>query len=705
MTHSQPRVTTTLTQTEPLRQYRIAELALRRRNLIYLFPGESSLETVHTFLYDMALAGYRVDDDQIDLLFTADSRSLGVVVDRARAITGAHSADLPTLNPDFRNTVPGLPETELYRRALLHYLYRNFGVQWLPPRPPEGVLNQAPLVGRTLRPARVAHNGDIADIAAHLVMSSQPFSETDAADVVAVGPFVDKPSDVPVRENLALLAARRIGGHDWAPFLKSPTDVLRVASELSGGDRSLGRNTRFKLRRADRRYIVAALQHVLEREWEQSLIDVTRHEERWKRLLHTLHPQEYPWADRVGALREMVHGPGVDTGLSREAAVEQAVGEGDVDKLIAVLRENPGDFARRLHAVTRQLPQHRDAIIRAFREVAPDVAPRVLVQMWNFFYSRPVEELPFRVVLPKRNGSTAKVIVNSLSADVDYRPIIEAIEHGLAGRLAGRRFRIESDLPDAARRLTIPLGVRSASSGTRTVGRGSMLPIGYGRHVRFFLHWRNVDNRATDLDLTALYLSADGEKKNRIAYTRLRDDDISSFHSGDITTAPNGAAEYVQFDIDAALRAGYRYVVLLCFSYSLTRFKDIPEAQIGVMAGADLTTGADFEASEVVVRIDLTTDSYQATPAVIDLQTRQLLWVDWSAQVSERAPVNIETNLSSAQLLLDNIRGSASMNVDTYLRLTGAEIVEDTATGQNAGATPVEVLDPFHTETLLRLLS
>lgn len=678
---------------------RLAEIALRRRNLLYVVPGSSSPDQVHTCLYELALLGYRVEDEDVDALAAVDPQSLPDVVAAAKEITGLSKAKKTTLHPDFRATVPGMSDDELMLSAVLHYVYGSAGYQWLPPRPPAEVMQREPLQVRTLRPVRTGNGADITSISEALVASSQPYSDVDAADVRTLSPFVPAAVDVPIRENLAFLAAIRAGGHDWTPFLKTPTDVLRLASELSGGSRSLGENTRFRLRRADRPRVMAALEDVLQRgEWTEHLHDVQRNIERWKRLFRALHPQEYRWAERTNAMRDLVHGSGIDIGPAREHRIEQLVAAGDIDALLPLLAENPGDFARRLHALVRHLPQHRNAIVQAFRAIAPQVAPRVLVQMWNFFNSERMQTMPYRVVLPRRAGSGTSFILNTLSLDEDYSDIVAAVEYGLSGRLAGRSFFFDEPFPSASQRLAIPLGLRSASSGTRTAGRGSRIALGDNRYMRFFLHWRNKPERSVDLDLTAFFASEDGKKERHISYTYLRDEETGAFHSGDLTSAPNGAAEYIQLDIEATKAAGYRYLVLLCYAYSGGPFDTVPEAQIGVMTNRTISAGEDFEASEVIARIDLTAKSNYATVAVIDLERRELVWVDWNTKVHVNAPINTETTRTETQVLLDNVRGNATMSIATYIRLAGGTLLSEPAD-------PSHTLDPFHTEEVLKLLS
>ena len=102
-----------------------------------------------------------------------------------------------------------------------------------------------------------------------------------------------KATEIKVRENKAIINAARVR-NGLAPTIDTPTDVLRVAAELSGGDVTLTRPTRFRsLPRAQRRVLLGALDTVA----PGKLVDVTRYAEQWKRLGEWLHPHE--WASRT----------------------------------------------------------------------------------------------------------------------------------------------------------------------------------------------------------------------------------------------------------------------------------------------------------------------------------------------------------------------------------------------------------------------
>ena len=62
-------------------------------------------------------------------------------------------------------------------------------------------------------------------------------------------------------------------------------------------------------------------------------------------------------------------------------------------------------------------------------------------------------------------------------------------------------------------------------------------------------------------------------------------------------------------------------------SFSHHRLSEVPECWAGAMArGADPQSGEVFEASTVMQRLDLVSPTFNATPFVIDLAERRLIW-------------------------------------------------------------------------------
>src|SRR5215207_3603799 len=93
----------------------------------------------------------------------------------------------------------------------------------------------------------------------------------------------------------------------------------------------------------------------------------------------------------------------------------------------------------------------------------------------------------------------------------------------------------------------VPFSQRSAGKALRTLVRGSRLPLPEGSVVRFFLWWKNGSSR-TDIDLSAALYDEDFKYLDVLSYYNLKN--FGGHHSGDIVDAPQGAAEFIDLDIE-----------------------------------------------------------------------------------------------------------------------------------------------------------
>jgi len=205
-----------------------------------------------------------------------------------------------------------------------------------------------------------------------------------------------------------------------------------------------------------------------------------------------------------------------------------------------------------------------------------------------------------------------------------------------------------------------------------------------------------------DLDLSAFFVSEDLTRTEQIAYYNLRS--TAAVHSGDLTSAPDGAAEFIDVTLPEALRQGWRYVVMTVHSFSHHPLSEVPECWAGAMArGADPQRGEVFEASTVTQRLDLTSPGFNATPFVIDLAERRLIWWDLAVEVGEHQVANLDhsTNRVLAHLL-DLLEGRR-MPLAHLLSLLADAVVEDPDAARlvfGEGG-----IMPWQTERILALLA
>jgi len=171
-------------------------------------------------------------------------------------------------------------------------------------------------------------------------------------------------------------------------------------------------------------------------------------------------------------------------------------------------------------------------------------------------------------------------------------------------------------------------------------------------------------------------LTGAGTRTEQIAYYNLRS--TAAVHSGDLTSAPDGAAEFIDVTLAEALRQGWRYVVMTVHSFSHHRLSEVPECWAGAMArGTDPQSGEVFEASTVMQRLDLVSPTFNATPFITDLAERRLIWWDLPVGVGEHQVANLDRSSNRVLAhLLDLLKGRR-MPLAHLLGLLADDVVED----------------------------
>ena len=681
-------------------------------------PQRSSDAGVDTALTTLRALGYRLSTPAREAL-THPEQAWALVNAAARLSSGSPSAEYRPFYPDFPIQVRTASEATLLVNAALHYLGDVVGVRILPDYRPSP---REPLPGDdgALTELGLATAQDLERIVADLIAQATPFSAQDRADLTALRGFGPEAAPrVAVKENLAVLTVT-FPDLNFSASYRTVTDVLRLAVAMAGGDVSLAEPCRFpSFSRAQRRRLLGLLDAVGQvQDSRDSAEEMARRCERWKRLARHLRPGDYARRfPRATALLHQVASGDAEAGFTSH--LEEALARRDVDGALRLLSPRPGVFARRLNQLLRLCADDaaRERVVAEFARVAPEVSLPVLVRLWEYFSSPGPDTLPWRVVAIKAAAGTKTTRIPSTRrpGPVDAA-VVRGVEEALRQRKRLGRIAVDQGMYEG---YTAPVGLRSASPGMRTAGRGTRLPLPEGETIRFFLHWRDLpeappkalgpagpaaaedgDTRV-DLDLSAFFVSEDFTRTEQIAYYNLRS--TAAVHSGDLTSAPDGAAEFIDVTLAEALRQGWRYVVMTVHSFSHHRLSEVPECWAGAMArGADPQSGEAFEASTVMQRLDLISPTFNATPFVIDLAERRLIWWDLPVGVGEHQVANLD--LSSNRVLahlLDLLEGQR-MPLAHLLGLLADVVVEDPDEAQlvfGEGG-----ILPWQTERILALL-
>ena len=681
-------------------------------------PERDTDAGVETALATLRALGYRLSDPVREAL-TRPEQAWALVNAAARLTSGSPAADYRPFYPDFPVQVRTASEATLLVNAALHYLGDVVGVRILPDYRPSP---REPLPGDdgALTELGLATAQDLERIVADLIAQATPFSAQDRADLTALRDFgPTRAPHVVVKENLAVLTVT-FPGLDFSASYRTVTDVLRLAVALAGGDTSLAEPCRFpSFSRAQRRRLLGLLDAVGRvQDGRDCAEEMSRRCERWKRLARHLRPGDYARRfPRAAALLHQVASGGAEAGFT--SRLEEALAHRDVEGALRLLATRPGVFARRLNHLLRLCADDaaRERVVAEFARVAPEVSLPVLVRLWEYFSSPGPDALPWRVVAIKAaTGTKTALIPSTRRPGPADAAVVRAVEEALRQRKRLGRIAVDQGMYEG---YTAPVGLRSASPGMRTAGRGTRLPLPEGETIRFFLHWRDLpeappkapgpagpaaaEDRDTrvDLDLSAFFVSEDFTRTEQIAYYNLRS--TAAVHSGDLTSAPDGAAEFIDVTLAEALRQGWRYVVMTVHSFSHHRLSEVPECWAGAMArGADPQSGEVFEASTVMQRLDLVSPTFNATPFVIDLAERRLIWWDLPVGVGEHQVANLDRSSNRVLAHLLDLLEGRRMPLAHLLGLLADDVVEDPDEAQlvfGEGG-----ILPWQTERILALL-
>ena len=583
--------------------------------------------------------------------------------------------------PNFPKQVLEASDVELFINAIFHYW--TFG-QWKPEYDKENRLPAFEAV--KFKTLSLGDDDDVKAVFTGILGSNASVSEQDKATITYLMSIYSEkelamalPEQIPFKEQLCAFVAECLNSNYTVlgmASLKTATDILRVATHLSEGDISLATNSKFKsFPRSLRREFVGQLEKVVNAD------DIARHKNKWVRLAHSLHIGEYT-AIAPKATRDLANARSSNYKLRTfDSFAETAIAKQDVKAIISVLSQRPGNFARRLDHVMRLFSKQKaKEIATAFIEVADKVDTRVLLQVYGHFKARTVD-VDKRLVFPKGQVSKGILLRNKLPAQGKRatKVVMDGIDSVLRDRFSNLDDLGKVFIDPALKDCPIPLSLRSASDGLETVGRGTKIPLTDKGTLRLFIYWVGQD-----IDLSAAAYNEDFSQSWQISYTNLREAGIKSCHSGDITYAPNGAAEFIDVDMASALKAGARYVVMQVYVYAGPTFAEHKKCYAGWMTRDKPNSNEIYDAKTVDQKIDVTSESRTAIPVVFDLKERKAIWLDMvtpNRGLDGRRVNSVETNRAS---LIDIVEGAMSLDnkptlYDLFTMHAGArgEIVDD----------------------------
>lgn len=640
----------------------INKLYLSRKNkLILNFEKRESIFApivyLSTMMKNIESLGFTFSSEIIDIFkqVTADT-IIGFyqwIIPILKEKVGDHKQFNP-MYPNFPKQVMEASYCELYINAILHYLGDWIGTRIMPEYEKD---ERFPLIENTdLTVIELGTKHDFHKIFVNLMQSKTSISDSDKKDIAEYIRIYNGEGfplyKMPFKEIRFFVLSELMKYDISFELIKShfdtATDILRFATALSDGDISLAKNTKFiSFNRKTRRLLLELLDHILD-----PLEDMKIHRMKWIRLGERLHPGEYKKRYiRADACFYRIRSDwDIETYNSK---VEFFIENADYESLLPLLQQRPGVFARRLDHILRISFDRKELIVKSFKQIADKLTTPTLLQLISHFDNRQKFD-DVRVFFPKGNAAKLQAIPNTLEI-IPNKYCLRIID--ICGKVLLDKFSSMKSLgsiyidPDL-RNYLVPFSQRSANKALKTIVRGSKIPLGDKNIARFFLWWKDQENGTrVDIDLTAVIFDSDWQYKSHISYTNLKDKQLNACHSGDITSAPNGACEFIDIDIDAALRNGSRYVVMNLYSYTEQSYCDLPECFAGWMTRFHAQSGEIFEARTVQNKFDIASNTKICIPLIIDLKEKIITWADLALMNNPKYNNNVESNYSSMALI------------------------------------------------------
>lgn len=444
------------------------------------------------------------------------------------------------------------------------------------------------------------------------------------------------PATVRFRETRALLLAHLWGG-DPTTLVNcgaSPDDVLRLFAQLTGGDVSLSEPVRYpRLTRPQRRAVVEALEASAS---AGRLGEIFRRRGLWLAIARGLHPAEFDAPAVQEAFARLRNSRHDNTSLMSRVERDLAAGRfaGAVDTLA---QEAPGALLRQVrrlawlaHAATAEPERlsRQDSLIVGVRS-AVGVAPLRVAYAASAQLADNGATYPRPAFTKVGKQLTVQRPVGHLALPEALRSALgDVLDAGIVQRQAakGSMTRTRVHVDDRLRSVLLPDALRATAPGLVQAERGTRLALGEAPVVRMFVHWREADEQS-DLDLSVMALDDDFDYVGHVSFTSLAEGAMT--HSGDVTSAPLGAQEFIDVRLDDARALGWRYLVPSVYRYSGPSFSALPEAWVGWMLRTDTSSDvATFDPATVVNAFPLTGRFGTAVPMMIDVRTSEVLYVD-----------------------------------------------------------------------------
>lgn len=547
----------------------------------------------------------------------------GVLMD----LSGAdREMDKHVVYKNFPREVLAMDEANYWLRQIL--MYWGLPNEWFAEAPQQRPPLDEPPKTRVLHPATAT---TLAELYAELLAQPARWTEAQGDDALFLAGHLGGAVDlaaVAFKENMVRLAVHCLRA-GLPARVDTATDVLRLAVGLSDGDVAL--RERSKLRnftRAERRFLLALLERATHLE-----DDLARRPERFKRLIHALHPGDYK--DRfprviaaAGKLYVAELPPTFDARIEERLRLRHP-------EVLAEIQQRPGEFMRRLHHL---LLVYGEPAARAFVAVLPRLTLIQLLKIERYLST--VNSRAHRTFPPHGDWGALQVVAAEPRRRLGrekLRLLLDALAEEIRGRVARRVPAVR--LAAEAALVKLP----TSDSELTPYGRGTAFPLPSDvRFVRTAVYWKSGPTRGNIwYDNGWNFFDDKWRNLGACCWNAAQFASKAAIFSGDPTNSKDlegRACQMIDLYIDRLVKSGVRYAVWNVLCYSHIAFDDAEEVFAALQWGADAEKGKLFEPARCQLAFPVKGPQYTKYVAYLDLQRRHAVYLD----------ANLRANVSSA---------------------------------------------------------
>ena len=614
-------------------------IALLSERLIYV-PDTIRKETfnsqVYTLVANLLDLGYSVSEKDVQILGQIEDQAAfqNDLLNMVNQVTGADLNWTP-MYKGYPKEVLDKTNLELLINAVVHYWT---GGKWLP-QSADGYTRTTKTGEVQIKELVVIGDTELTQILISWIEANVALADQQK-DALSYyyALYKGEPFNISFKETLAFFAKM------FTPLAikkcRTATDLLRVASAISNGDYTLVKNTRFNLNIYHKAAIAVRFNELGNSDLEVLKEDVAAQTKRWQKLFHHLMPHKtYP---NLTNLKDVATKNYTKSLQTFESKVQKAIDAGDSKAVVEILSRKPGLFVRKFNELLTKFDGEELIFINAIDWSA--LPNRILWQLFNYFSNR---NSGFPRLVRLKTGKVKVIDALQLLKEDIRKQAFDIVKTELKSRYS--KFEIGKVDPGMMK-VPLPLNLRGASEGT-LLPFGTRMPIGNIDLLRFGIHWFNTGNDRVDIDLHGTLFNHDLTSSKSIGWnSRYKDDNNIAVYSGDLVDAPhpNGATEFIDIDIDKAINAGYKYIMISTNMYSPSSYK-AAKARFNVQAltKADLElvdsnddskyalnedlaqSGNAFEADRLIHSIEWKNDTTTQTLAcLLDFDLMDIVWLD-----------------------------------------------------------------------------